>query len=136
MKYIFSVSFVLLWIATLGTWLTKDEKSSDKPVLYWVTDPNPVRDSQVAAFHDWLAHNAPPEDQFELRVDSANTNKSKKIIQSVSGVGGDIMDIATASGDMQYYRQMNIIQDLTEYAKERDFGPEKTYPCCDMPPLF
>ena len=128
MKYIFAISFALLWLATLATWLTKDEKRTDRPVLYWVTDPNPVRDSQVDAFHKWLAENAPAEDQFELRVDSANTNKSKKIIQSVSGVGGDIMDIATASGDMQYYRQMNIIQDLTEYAKERDFGPEKTYP--------
>ncbi len=127
MKYIFLGSFFVLLLSSFGTWLAKPGQSTDKPVLYWVTDPNPVRSSQVDAFHEWMKDNIPKEDHYELRVDSANNNKSKKIIQSVSGVGGDIMDIATASGDMQYFRQMNIIHDLTDLAKEMGFGVDKTY---------
>ncbi len=128
MKYIFTVSFLLLIVSSIATWISTPQKEGSHPVLYWVTDPNPVRDSQVDAFHKWMKINVPVEDHYELRVDSANTDKSKKIIQSVSGVGGDIMDISTASGDMQYFHEMNIIHDLTAFAQEMNFSPDYTYP--------
>ncbi|NRA36778.1 MAG: carbohydrate ABC transporter substrate-binding protein [Planctomycetes bacterium] len=127
MKHIFSISLVLLILASFLTWATKPEQQTAKPVLYWVTDNNPVRQGQVDAFHVWLKENAPEEDQFILRVDPANNSNQKVIIQCVSGVGGDIMDTATDSGSMQYFRQMGIIQDITDLAKEHNFGVDKTY---------
>lgn len=127
MKAIFLGAFALLVVATIGTWATLPEQVTGTPVLYWVSDPNPVREAQIEAFHAWMKDNVPPEERFELRLDAANNSPEKKIIQSVSGVGGDIMDVFGAS-DMYYFNRMGVAEDLTEMARAGGFTEEVTSP--------
>jgi multiple sugar transport system substrate-binding protein len=98
---------------------------SDVPVLYWVTDSNPARGLQIKTFHEWLAKNHYPK--FEMRVDTANADFSKRLIQSVSGVASDVLD-HTGSGTMYFYQEMSLLEDVTEWGKELNFGPDQTYP--------
>jgi multiple sugar transport system substrate-binding protein len=127
MKYIFAIALACLVLASVGTWIAKPEIQTGKRVVYWVTDPNPVRQGQVDAFHAWMQDNVPVEDHFELRVDAANTDITKKIVQSVSGVGGELMDLGTDGGDIQYFQQIGIAKDVTAAAATMDFGVDKTY---------
>ena len=127
MKYIFAVAFACLVLASIGTWMAKPEQLAGKRVVYWVTDPNPVRQMQVDAFKEWAKTNVPPEDEFELRVDSANGDVTKKIIQSVSRVGGEIIDLGTDGGDIGYFKEIGIAIDLTEDAERMGFEAHRTY---------
>ncbi|MBL8993864.1 MAG: hypothetical protein JNM63_11025, partial [Spirochaetia bacterium] len=45
-------------------------EKSGLPVLYWVTDANPVRQEQVRLFRQWLTNNRYPD--MEIRLDTAN----------------------------------------------------------------
>lgn len=63
----------------------------------------------------------------ELRLDMANSDRTKKIIQGVSGVAGDVMDQASG-GEMRYFRAIGLNTDVTEAALKLGFDPSKTYP--------
>ena len=71
----------------------------------------------------WLRENGYPE--MEIRVDASNFDISKKLIQGVSGVGGDLMSLL--SGEMHYLQAVGVLSDLTEVGVGMGFGPEKTY---------
>ncbi len=63
----------------------------------------------------------------EMRVDTANNDATKKIIQGVSGVGGDVMDMW--SGQMMWqFNGMKLLRDVTEDAQRLGFDPSQTYP--------
>jgi len=124
MKYVFLIILTLLLAASVGTALIAPDAGSDVPVIYWVTDPNPARGEQIAKFHRWLEKHGHP--RMELRLDTANRDVAKMIIQGVSGVGGDIMDIWTGSG-MRYFHEVGLLTDVTEWAKELGFDPSYTY---------
>lgn len=66
----------------------------------------------------------------EARVDSANSDQSKRIIQGVSGVGGDVMDMWSGGG-MRFFDSMAMIMDVTDDAKRLGFGLDQTYPALD-----
>lgn len=125
MKYIFLVAFLVLGLASFGTSFFKKKIRSDKPVIYWVTDQNPARVRQVEAFQQWLKKKEYPE--MELRLDAANAELSKKLIQGVSGVAGDIMDVYT-DDIMPYLAEVGVIRDLSQVASRMNFSPEETYP--------
>lgn len=55
----------------------------------------------------------------------SNSDDTKKVIQSVSGVGGDLMD--TSGESMRLLQAMGVLKDLTAVARERGFGPDSTY---------
>jgi multiple sugar transport system substrate-binding protein len=124
MKYIFLAAFLLLGAVSLASHMMSPEVGGTAPVLYWVTDNNPARAEQVRLFHEWLAKNGHPD--VDLRLDTSNGDISKKIIQGVSGVGGDIMD--TGPTDMPYFVAVGIMADVTEAAQKLGFGPSNTYP--------
>lgn len=126
MKYVFMVILCVLIIATIGTKMVNKQTSSSKPVIYWVTDSNPARALQISTFHSWMKKKGYPD--CELKLDTANREVSKQIIQSVSGVGGDVMDCSSAVGDVMYFAEMGIMDDVTEDAKRLGFDPSKTYP--------
>ena len=127
MKYIFLGTFLLLVVASLGTYWSQPDLKSSKPVLYWVTDANPARKLQIDLFHQWLArHRDQGYPDFELRVDSANRDGPKRIIQGVSGVGGDIMDLNAS--ELPYMQNIGLFEDVTAEAKRLGFSPDKTYP--------
>jgi multiple sugar transport system substrate-binding protein len=84
---------------------------------------------QIDRFHAWLKKQGYPE--AEVRVDSANTESWKKIIQGVSGVAGDVMDMWSPGGDMYFYNEVGIIEDLTDAARELGFDVSTTYPALE-----
>jgi len=127
MKYIFLVAFILLGAVSLASHFASPEVRGTAPVLYWVTDNNPARAEQVRLFRQWLKEHHYPD--VDLRLDTSNGDLSKKIIQGVSGVGGDIMD--TGPTDMPYFVAVGIMADVTDAAKELGFDPSKTYPAIE-----
>lgn len=62
----------------------------------------------------------------EMRLDAASNDMSKKLIQSVSGVAGDVMEVY-GDGNVQYMASGGLISDVTEDAKRLGFAPDATY---------
>jgi multiple sugar transport system substrate-binding protein len=117
---------LVLAIASIATWYSLPQQQAKVPVLYWVTDPNPARDEQIAEFYRWLAANDYPP--MEVRVDAANTEITKKLIQGVSGVAGDIIDSYRAKRDLLLFHNVGMLADVTDHAEQLGFGPDRTYP--------
>lgn len=124
MKYLFGICLLGLILATGITYKLMPESTSKVPILYWVTDDNPARKVQIETFYKWMEKNGYPK--YEVRVDAANRNVSKIIIQGVSGVAGDLLDQGGLYID--YYTSIGLLKDVTDDAKKLGFGPEKTYP--------
>lgn len=125
MKLIFTVSGIGVIVAFLFTEWFLNKGSEDKPVLYWVTDANPVRVEQVELFHQWLKKNNHPE--MELRLDTAEGSGQKKLIHGVSGVASDIMDLG-GSSTLPFFKQIGILRNLDLPAAKWGFDPSQTYP--------
>jgi len=124
MKYLFIVCLAALTGAGVLTALWLPESRSSLPVLYWVTDPNPARQDQIKLFEQWMKDHGHPS--VDLRVDTANNDQSKKIIQGVSGVAGDIWDLYS-NGETQYYYEIGLLRDVTEAAGRMGFDPSHTW---------
>jgi len=125
LKYIFIAIFCALILASIGTSVFNKKAASGKRVFYWVTDNNPARALQISTFQSWMKSKGYPD--CELKLDTANRDVSKQIIQSVSGVGGDVMDCWSGGGDVMYFAEMGIMEDVTEDAKRLGYDPSKTY---------
>ena len=114
-----------------ATYLSYPDLGSDVPVLYWVTDDNPARGRQIAVFEQWMVDhghvNATGEPLCRLRVDAANYDPSKKIIQGISGVADDIWDI----WGLRYYQSIGLLEDETPYAEKMGFDPSHTFPAIE-----
>lgn len=123
MKYGFLIAFAALALISLGYGLISTERSQGKPVIYWVTDNNPARVEQVKLFEAWVKKHY--DRDVDLQVDTANSDNSKKLIQGVSGVGDDIMDMDWPS--VQLFNAVGILQNLTVPAEKLGFGPDHTY---------
>ena len=130
MKHLFLAAFAFLVACSVGLRLSQADVNADRPVLYWITDKNPARVEQVDAFHRWLVehgHTTPDGGPaFELRLDTSNEDMTKKIIQSVSGVGSDVMDVFSGR-DMRLLAEMGVIAAVDEPAAELGFGLDATY---------
>jgi multiple sugar transport system substrate-binding protein len=114
-----------LLLASVGTYLTAPPDQTERPIVFWKSDANPQRFDQINIFHDWLLKNN-YRDKYnkpvmELQLDSAN-NQSK-LIQAVSGVGGDVMDAKVS----EFY-PLGVLSDISKEAKELSFGLNSTYP--------
>lgn len=99
-------------------------------MLYWVTDANPVRKEQIDSFHRWQVKNGhqskPGQPKVILKLDTANRDPSKMIIQGVSGVGSDIMDLMSGA-DVRYFESMGLLRDVSDDAKRLGFSLDKTF---------
>lgn len=84
------------------------------PVIFWVADGSTYRQGQYQAFLQWKKNQKMPP--FELRLDPANNGVQKIILQSVTGVAGDI--IQTYGGQGRYYAEIGILEDLGPILKE------------------
>jgi ABC-type glycerol-3-phosphate transport system substrate-binding protein len=124
MKRLFLGIVLFLSAGSVFTWWIQPAQRSSRPLLYWVTTTSPVRDEELASFEAWLEERGYPD--MELRVDAANNDASKKLIQGISGVGADLLD---NYADQTYLMQSTgILADLTEAAEAYGFGPASTYP--------
>ncbi|MEM1211972.1 MAG: extracellular solute-binding protein [Planctomycetota bacterium] len=130
MKILFGVILVILLGASAGTYLLYPDTRSEVPVIYWVTDRNPARVEQIKRFHAWLEKNGHVDEQgrpmVELRLDMANRDQAKQIIQTVSGVASDVMDVNGGQA-MRLFQRMAVIEDLTEDGLSMGFDPSLTY---------
>ena len=138
MKTLFAISFAVLCIASLATWWSAPDQVSEVPVIRWVTDKNPAREQQVELFHDWLVRqgHATPEGNpaVRLRLDVGNSREEKKIIHSVSGVAGDVMDLYNGQ-QVRLLQAMGVLLPLDDAAGELGFGIDATYAALE-PELF
>jgi multiple sugar transport system substrate-binding protein len=125
MRKLTLICSLVLAAAGAGTWLTEPDMSSDVPVIYWATDPNPARIQQVADFHQWLVENghttAEGRPKVELRLETVSADR-KGVIQGVSGVAADIMDC-----NVPWYQSIGLLADVTEEAQRYGFGIDHTY---------
>eukprot|EP00831_Metopus_contortus_P020667 TRINITY_DN19134_c0_g2_i1.p2 TRINITY_DN19134_c0_g2~~TRINITY_DN19134_c0_g2_i1.p2 ORF type:complete len:265 (-),score=41.39 TRINITY_DN19134_c0_g2_i1:36-830(-) len=125
MNKLFFVILCLLCVASGITVMTKHNRQTERPVIYWKSDTNPQRYEQIELFHQWLVKNGHVDKNgkpiVELRLDAAN-NQSK-LIQAVSGVGGDIID----SNVSEFY-PLGVICDITDGSKAGRYSLDNTYP--------
>lgn len=125
MRRMLTYIFLILVVLSIATWWSIPSQYSDKPILYWVTDMHPGRPEQIDTFHKWLDKHGYPE--MEMRLDAANNDISKKLIQGVSGVAGEILDVYRGKQEMLYLFQAGILKDVTEPAQELGFDPSNTW---------
>jgi multiple sugar transport system substrate-binding protein len=124
MKYLFAVALIGLAMASFLTFFNLSEKA-ETPVLYWVTQYSEPRVKQTELFERWMVENNYPS--VDLRIDVHGKNqKEKNVIQGVSGVAADILDCGF--GDVDLYRSVGMLEDVTEVAVEMGFDRSKTYP--------
>lgn len=124
MKHLFLAVSAVLALTSVLVYHSFPDQASDVPVVYWMTDPNPARVEQIRLFGKWLEDNGHP--MMEIRIDAANNALQKKIIQGVSGVGGDVLDMHSGP-QTWYFQSLGILEDLTDVAQEMGFGPDATY---------
>ena len=149
MKYLFAALLALLVVASVITAANLPDARSDVPVISWVTDKNPARDDQVALFHRWClskgytveadpgeaSGDGRPGDPLpvvdgrkpavKLTLDIANRDTTKQIMQGVSGVGGDMMDIG--GFQLPYFQAIGLVKDVTAEADSLGYGPGETW---------
>ncbi len=62
----------------------------------------------------------------EMRLDASSNDMSKKIIQSVSGIASDVMEVY-GDGNVQFMASGGLVADVTDDAQRMGFGPDVTY---------
>lgn len=126
MKILFLAIFVVLALSTGLTMLWDRPDPHRPPEIFWATDLSPARKRQAHIFEEWLVAQGQP--QARLLIDVANSDFSKKLIQGVSGVMGDIVDCYDGKAEMQFLQEAGMLRDVTEEAKAMGFSPDQTYP--------
>ncbi len=129
MKYVFITIALLLIAASLGTHMSMPRVQYEHPVVYWATDNNPTRRAQLRLFDQWLQRGVEAEGwpKFHVLIDAASKDRDKIVIQGVSGVAADLMDVFTSTGDIAYYREIGLLADVSEDARELGFEYHRTY---------
>lgn len=94
------------------------------PVLYWITQDDPVKRETIKLFEQWLKDNNLP--LCEVRIDNVNQDPTKKLAQGLAGVGADLMDINGTQTEQ--FAISGMLLDVTEAAQRMGYGPDKTYP--------
>ena len=132
MKFLFAIIAVLLAAASVVVWRDMPDTGSEREtILYWTTDPNPARAEQVRLFDEWQTEVGLVDDAgrplIDLQLDVGNNENEKKIIQSVSGVAGDAMDLFGGQ-TMRFFEAMGVLEDVTDHAGALNYGFDSTYP--------
>jgi multiple sugar transport system substrate-binding protein len=119
----FLVCLLVLTAASALLHWSLPENRSPVPVLYWATQDDPVKRETVVLFGQWLRDRGLPP--IDLRIDHSNQDTMKKLVQGVSGVGDDLLDL--------YFSELEVIQatgmlaDLTDDARRDGYDPGQTY---------
>jgi len=119
MKKVFAfvaVLFVAMYIYAQATLIRPPADNIVR--LRWATDPNPVREAQIALFQKM-------NPGIEVAVDPTSGDPSKIIVQCATGTGPDVMDCGQAP--MTSFVEAGILLDLTPYAKKMGFDVTQTY---------
>ncbi|MDP0499862.1 MAG: ABC transporter substrate-binding protein [Verrucomicrobiota bacterium JB022] len=126
MKRTFLITGGVLALASIATMRSIPGQGGDLPVLHWVTDPHPARVEQIATYYEWLDRHDYP--RMQVFLDAANAEITKKLIQGVSGVGGEIVDCNRAKRDLLVFHGVGMLEDVTDEAQALGFSTDQTYP--------
>jgi len=124
MKLFFAACVVGLGLLSAALYFTESNREGDVPIITWITQNDENKREIVDTFHQWLKDENLP--LVELRIDNTNQDATKKLVQGVSGVGADILDLYVWELDL--FPATGMIEDVTEDAKRLGFSPEATYP--------
>ncbi len=127
MRNLFLTIIVILSIFTQYMQFKNDRKglvNAGLPIVYWATDMDAVRLTQVKLFRNWLKKNGYPD--VDLRIDAANRGMDKMIIQGVTGVASDLLDPYT--WDLPYLHSIGILENLGTVAKEFSITRDDFFP--------
>jgi ABC-type glycerol-3-phosphate transport system substrate-binding protein len=94
-----------------------------RPVLYWVTDPNPARNVQVSLFRTWLKSNG--HGDITVAIDTSSGGLQKTIVQGVAGVAGDLIHFPGAQRAL--LDDIGLITDLKPILDEMGLPAFATY---------
>lgn len=123
MKYLFLISLGVLGFSSLALHLTLPEQVSDRPVLYWVTHNDPIRQETLALFYEWREEQGLPP--AKILIDVATSGTQKKLVQGVSGMSADLLDLF--GHEIQTMYKSGMLMEITEEAEAMGFSPEMTY---------
>jgi len=123
MKRTFLISLLALTAMSALLYWTRPENRSPIPVLYWMTQDDAVKRETIVLFRQWLVDQGLPP--VDVRIDHSNQDITKKLVQGVSGVGGDLIDLYYT--ELETMQTTGMLTDLTDVARREGFGPETTY---------
>ena len=123
MKRVFLLFFLGLSALSAVLYWTRPENHSTEPVLYWMTQNDPVKRETVKEFRQWLIDQGLPP--VEVRIDNSNQDITKKLVQGVSGVGGDLIDLYLC--ELELMQATGMLSDVTEIAPPNGYGFATTY---------
>lgn len=112
-RFLALLFLVLVALSVVASVWKPQASASGKTPLVWVSDNNPARSAQIAAFNE-------EHPDLELRLDYGNSGAQKIILQSASGVGPDLFDFGEEQ--MESYVEAGILWDVTEAAKKMGFA--------------
>ena len=128
MRKLFIVVFGVLLAMSVVAWQWKtDDDTAGKTRLVWVSDPNPMRISQIDLFNEL-------NPDLSLKLDPDNSGTMKVIVQSSAGIGPDLIGHVTFDRTMGLYLDAGVLMDLTEVAPKYGFSyttlPEQVQKLC------
>jgi ABC-type glycerol-3-phosphate transport system substrate-binding protein len=116
MRKLFVVVFGALLAMSVVAWLWKsDDDTAGKTRLVWVSDPNPMRISQIDLFNEL-------NPDLALKLDPDNSGTMKVIVQSSAGMGPDLIGHVTFDRTLGLYLDAGVLMDLTEVAPTYGFS--------------
>ena len=117
MKKLFALTFVILIGLSLGARAMKPRREyGGRLRIIWTTDDNPARQEQIAIFDREFPN-------LKLTIDPTNNDQSKIIVQTMAGIGPDVIDCYTRQQLHTYY-QAGILADITDLAKKHGTTPD------------
>lgn len=120
LKFLATLFAALIALSVVASLWKPKVARDDKIPLIWVSDNNPARKEQIAAFNE-------RNPGLALALDYGNVGVQKIILQSSSGVGPDLFDFSDEQ--MEAYVESGILWDVTEAAQKMGFsGREAGWP--------
>lgn len=122
MKQLFVVIFaVLVVLSVVAKFTQPTHDSAGKIGLVWTSDDNPARRDQIKTFN----HNNPT---YDCILDPGNNGLQKVVVQSLAGVGPDLIDCYSNS-QLASYVNSGIAWDMTDELKKRGIDvPKEAWP--------
>ena len=123
MKREFAAAFVALVAASaVMIWSQPPAAPPGKTPLVWTSDDNPLRKEQMGLFNK-------QQPTIDRQLDPMNQGIEKVIVQSLAGVGPDLLDCRDAN-QLAAYVKAGIALDVTDDLKARGIDiPSQTWSC-------
>lgn len=113
MRVFFAATLAVLTALSIVAWRIQPKAEQDGKIpLVWVSDDNPARRDQIALFNKL-------HPQHSLRLDPGNGAMEKVIVQSLGGVGPDLIDCYDGF-QLSAYVRSGVAWDVTEELKRRN----------------